>query len=133
MAIEFNGKKDVNNLQQIGSELPQKKNLKPEEVEVEKQVEIDNKFVKEFGDELLTANLANQYGVKITAKQTETKIDKDFWGDTLDGLNLKDTAIAENTHKGINNIANQFAILDMEQKMTNSPFMKALNKEFGIE
>ena len=132
MAIEFNGKKDVQNLQQIGSELPAKKKVKAEETETEKQVEIDNRFVKELGEELLTANLASQYGVKFGSRQG-TKIDKEFWGDALDGLNLKDTAIAANTEKGIHNIINEFAIMDMEQKMKNSPFMKALNKEFGIE
>lgn len=133
MAIEFNGKKDVNNLQQIGSELPKKKNVKPEEVEVEKQVEVDNKFVKELGEELLTANMASQYGVKIEPAKQGVKIDREFWGDALDGLKLQDTVIAENTARGISNIDNRFAIIDMEQKMKNSPFMKALNKEFGIE
>ena len=129
MAIEFNGKGKVNDFR-IGKELHGSKEAAAEEKVVEQKVEVDNKFVKELGDELLTANAAAF--VKVEKPQGE-KIDRDFWGDALKGLNLKETEISQETAKGIADIDNVFAIADMERKMAASPFMKALNKEFGIE
>lgn len=130
MAIEFNGKGKLNDFR-IGKDVAKSKDVAKEEKVVEQKQVIDNKFVKEVGADLLTANLANAYGVKIN-KVAGERIDKEFWGDTLKGLNLKDTALSPETEKVIGEIDNTFAILDMERKMANSPFMKALNKEFGI-
>ena len=129
MAIEFNGKGKVNDFR-IGKDFKGAKEVAPEEKAVEQKSVVDNKFVKELGDELLTANAAAF--VKVEKHQGE-KIDKDFWGEALKGLNLKDTEIAQETAKGIADIDNVFAVADMERKMAASPFMKALNKEFGIE
>ena len=128
MAIEFNGKGKVNNLR-IGKELPNSKDVQKEE-KVTEQV-VDNKFVKDLGEDLLTQNAASAYGINFT-KPAGTKIDKDFWGDALKGLNLKDTAISAATTDGIAELDNNFAIIDMERKMASSPFIQALNKEFGI-
>ena len=131
MAIEFNGKgKNVNNLR-VNKDVENSKEVAREEKVAEQQSIIDNKFVKEVGEELLTSNLASAYGVKLS-KPAGEKIDKDFWGDALNGLNLKDTAVAQETVKGIASLGNAFAINDMEQKMAKSPFIQALNKEFGI-
>ncbi len=128
MAIEFNGKGKVNNLR-IGKEMPNSKDVQKEE-KVTEQV-VDNKFVKDLGEDLLTQNAASAYGINFT-KPAGTKIDKDFWGDALKGLNLKDTAISAATTDGIAELDNNFAIIDMERKMASSPFIQALNKEFGI-
>ena len=128
MAIEFNGKGKVNNLR-IGKEMPNSKDVQKEE-KVTGQV-VDNKFVKDLGEDLLTQNAASAYGINFT-KPAGTKIDKDFWGDALKGLNLKDTAISAATTDGIAELDNNFAIIDMERKMASSPFIQALNKEFGI-
>lgn len=130
MAIEFNGKGKLNDLR-IGKELANGKELAKEEKVAEQKPIIDNKFVKDIGEDLLTANLANAYGVKIN-KTAGEKIDKDFWGDALNGLKLKDTALSSETTQVINEIDNTFAMIDMENKMANSPFMQALNKEFGV-
>ena len=130
MAIEFNGKGKLNDLR-IGKELANAKDTVKEEKAAEQKPIIDNKFVKEVGEELLTANLANAYGVKIN-KNAGEKIDKDFWGDALKGLKLKDTALSTETTKVIGEIDNTFAMIDMENKMKKSPFMQALNKEFGV-
>lgn len=130
MAIEFNGKGKLNDLR-IGKELANGKELAKEEKVAEQKPIIDNKFVKDIGEDLLTANLANAYGVKIN-KNAGEKIDRNFWGDALKGLKLKDTALSTETTNVINEIDNAFAIIDMENKMANSPFMQALNKEFGI-
>ena len=129
MAIEFNGKGKVNDFR-IGKDFKGAKEAAPEERVAEQNVVADNKFVKELGDELLTANAAAF--VKVEKHQGE-KIDRDFWGDALKGLNLKDTEIAQETAKGIADIDNVFAVADMERKMAASPFIKALNREFGIE
>ena len=126
MAIEFNRRKNVGEVR-IGNELPKAKDLAKEEVK--EQVQIDNKFVKEFGDELLASVAA----VNVPVKKSGVKIDKDFWGDALNGLNLKDTTLAKETTERIERMDNTFAILDMEQKMAKSPFIQALNREFGIE
>ncbi len=128
MAIEFNGKGKVNNLR-IGKELPNSKDVQKEE-KVTEQV-VDNKFVKDLGEDLLTQNAASAYGINF-AKPGGTKIDKDFWGETLKGLNLKDTAISATTTEGIAELDNNFAMIDMERKMASSPFIQALNKEFKI-
>ena len=128
MAIEFNGKGKVNNLR-IGKEMPNSKDVQKEE-KVTKQV-VDNKFVKDLGEDLLTQTAASAYGINF-AKPTGTKIDKAFWGDALKGLNLKDTAISAATTDGIAELDNNFAMIDMERKMASSPFIKALNKEFEI-
>ena len=130
MAIEFNGKGNVNNFR-IGKELPNTKDVQKEEKVAEQKQINDNKFVKDFGEELLTSTTASAYGINFT-KSTGTKIDKDFWGDALNVLKLKDTAVSRETTKGIADIDNTFAIMDMERKMASSPFIKALNKEFGI-
>lgn len=130
MAIEFNGKGNVNNFK-IGKELPNAKKAVEEEKVAEQQKVVDNKFVKELGEELLTSTAATAFGVKIN-KPAGTKIDKEFWGDALNGLKLKDTALAQDTTKGIAELGNVFAMVDMENKMATSPFIKALNKEFGI-
>ena len=130
MAIEFNGKGKLNDIR-IGKELANAKDTAKEEKVAEQKPIIDNKFVKEVGEDLLTANLANAYGVKIN-KGAGEKIDKDFWGDALKGLNLKDTALSAETTKVIGEIDNTFAMIDMENKMAKSPFIQALNKEFGI-
>lgn len=130
MAIEFNGKGNVNNFR-IGKEVPGAKDVQKEEkVEEQKQV-ADNKFVKDLGEDLLTSTAASAYGINFV-KPAGVKIDKAFWGDALKGLNLKDTAVSEDTTKGLADIDNTFAILDMERKMASSPFIQALNKEFGI-
>ena len=127
MAIEFNRRKNVGDVR-IGNELPKAKELAKEE-KVQEQVQVDNKFVKELGDELL-ASVAT---VNVPARKTGVKLDKDFWGDALEGLNLKDTALSADTTDRIAGLDKAFAILDMEQKMAKSPFIQALNKEFGIE
>lgn len=130
MAIEFNGKGKINNFA-IGKDLPKSKDVEKEEkVEQEQQV-FDNKFVKELGEELLTANVASAFGANFN-KVEGIKIDKDFWGDAIKGLNLKDTAISADTSAKIAQLDNAFAVIDMENKMAQSPFMKALNKEFDI-
>ncbi len=128
MAIEFNGKGKVNNLR-IGKEMPNSKDVQKEE-KVTEQV-VDNKFVKDLGEDLLTQTAASAYGINF-AKPTGTKIDKAFWGDALKGLNLKDTAISAATTDGIAELDNNFAMIDMERKMASSPFIQALNKEFEI-
>ena len=128
MAIEFNGKGKVNNLR-IGKEMPNSKDVQKEE-KVTEQV-VDNKFVKDLGEDLLTQTAASAYGINF-AKPTGTKIDKAFWGDALKGLNLKDTAISAATTDGIAELDNNFAMIDMERKMASSPFIQALNEEFGI-
>ncbi|MBQ8167795.1 hypothetical protein IJZ97_00040 [bacterium] len=130
MAIEFNGKGNVNNFK-IGKNLEKAKDVVREENVTEEKPVVDNKFVKEVGEKLLTANFANTYGIKIN-KPAGEKIDKDFWGDALNDLNLKDTTIAQGTVKGIAELGTAFAIADMENKMAKSPFIQALNKEFGI-
>lgn len=127
MAIEFNRRKNVGDVR-IGNELPKAKDLAKEE-KVAEQVQIDNKFVKELGDELLASVAA----VNVPVKKAGVKIDKEFWGDALNGLNLKDTALSADTTDRIAKMENTFAILDMEQKMAKSPFIQALNREFGIE
>ena len=127
MAIEFNGKKNLSEVK-IGKELPSSKNVEKQE-KAEQQPQIDNKFIKEFGEELLASTAA--YNVPV--KKAGIKIDRDFWGDALDGLNLKDTELTEETSSKIAKMDNTFAIMDMERKMANSPFIQALNKEFGIE
>jgi len=126
MAIEFNGKRNVGNVR-IGNEVPKHKEVAKEEKVVEQQV--DNKFVKELGEELLASAAVINVPVKKVAGE---KIDHEFWGDALKGLNLKDTAISEETTKQIARMDETFAMIDMERKMANSPFMQALNKEFGI-
>ena len=131
MAIEFNGKGNVNNFK-IGKELPNAKEVGKEEKVAEQKAVVDNKFVKELGEDLLTANAASIFGVQIKRPQGE-KIDKEFWGDALNGLKLKDTELASETAKGIADIDNVFAVADMERKMASSPFIQALNKEFGIK
>lgn len=128
MAIEFNGKGKVNNLR-IGKEMPNSKDVQKEE-KVTEQV-VDNKFVKDLGEDLLTQTAASAYGINF-AKPAGTKIDKAFWGDALKGLNLKDTAISAATTDGIAELDNNFAMIDMERKMASSPFIQALNEEFGI-
>ncbi len=128
MAIEFNGKGKVNNLR-IGKEMPNSKDVQKEE-KVTEQV-VDNKFVKDLGEDLLTQTAASAYGINF-AKPAGTKIDKAFWGDALKGLNLKDTAISAATTDGIAELDNNFAMIDMERKMASSPFIQALNKEFEI-
>ena len=128
MAIEFNGKGKVNNLR-IGKEMPNSKDVQKEE-KVTEQV-VDNKFVKDLGEDLLTQTAASAYGINF-AKPAGTKIDKAFWGDALKGLNLKDTAISAATADGIAELDNNFAMIDMERKMASSPFIQALNKEFEI-
>ena len=130
MAIEFNGKGNVNNFR-IGKDVENAKDVVREKKVQEQKPVVDNKFVKEVGEELLTTNFATAYGVKIN-KPAGEKIDKDFWGDALKGLNLKDTTITKDTVKGVNELENVFAIADMENKMAKSPFIQALNKEFGI-
>lgn len=127
MAIEFNNRKNVGDIR-IGNEIPKAKDLAKEE-KVNEQPQIDNKFVKEFGDELL-ASVAT---VNVPVKKSGVKIDKEFWGDALNGLNLKETALSADTTDRIAGIDKTFAILDMEQKMAKSPFIQALNREFGIE
>ncbi len=129
MAIEFNGKGNVNNFR-IGKELPNSKDVQKEEKVLEQKQIADNKFIKDLGEDLLTS-AASAYGINFT-KSAGTKIDKNFWGDTLNGLNLKDTAISAATTEGIVGLDNEFAIIDMENKMASSPFIQALNKEFGI-
>ena len=131
MAIKFNGKGNVNNFK-IDKELPNKKEVGKEEKVTEQKTLTDNKFIKELGEDLLTANAASVFGIQIKKPQGE-KIDREFWGDALNGLKLKDTELASETAKGISNIDNVFAIADMERKMASSPFIQALNKEFGIE
>ena len=128
MAIEFNGKGKVNNLR-IGKEMPNSKDVQKEE-KVTEQV-VDNKFVKDLGEDLLTQTAASAYGINF-AKPAGTKIDKAFWGDALKGLNLKNTAISAATTDGIAELDNNFAMIDMERKMASSPFIQALNKEFEI-
>ena len=128
MAIEFNRKGKVNNLR-IGKEMPNSKDVQKEE-KVTEQV-VDNKFVKDLGEDLLTQTAASAYGINF-AKPAGTKIDKAFWGDALKGLNLKDTAISAATTDGIAELDNNFAMIDMERKMASSPFIQALNKEFEI-
>ncbi len=131
MAIEFNGRKgNVENFR-IGKELPNAKETAKEEKAVEQKQVADNKFVKELGEDLLTSTAASAYGIKLN-KVAGEKIDKEFWGDALDGLKLKDTALAKDTTKCIAELGTVFAMVDMENKMATSPFMKALNKEFGI-
>ena len=130
MAIEFNGKRNVNNLR-IGKELPNSKEVQKEEKVVEQKQVNDNKFVKDLGEVLLTSTTASAYGIN-SAKPTGTKIDKAFWGDALNGLKLKDTAVSKETTEGIADIDNTFAMMDMERKMASSPFIQALNKEFNI-
>ena len=130
MAIEFNGKRNVNNFK-IGKEMPNSKDVQKEEKVTEQQQVVDNKFVKDLGENLLTQNAASAYGINF-AKPTGTKIDKDFWGDALKDLDLKDTAISAATTEGIVDLDNTFAIIDMERKMASSPFIQALNKEFEI-
>lgn len=127
MAIEFNGKRNLSEVR-IGRELPNAKDVEKKE-KVEQQPQVDNKFVKELGEELLAS--AAVYNVPV--KKAGTKIDHEFWGDALKGLNLKDTELAEETTAKVAAMGNTFAILDMEQKMAKSPFMQALNREFGIE
>lgn len=128
MAIEFNGKKNLSEVR-IGKEMPKAKDVEKQE-KAEVQVQNDNKFVKELGEELLAS--AAMYNVPLK-KASGIKIDREFWGDALKDLNLKDTELTEETSAQIAKMDNTFAILDMEQKMAKSPFMKALNKEFGIE
>ena len=130
MAIEFNGKRNVNNLR-IGKELPNSKEVQKEEKVVEQKQVNDNKFVKDLGEDLLTSTTASAYGINF-AKPTGTKIHKAFWGDALNGLKLKDTAVSKGTTEGIADIGNTFAMMDMERKMASSPFIQALNKEFNI-
>lgn len=130
MAIEFNGKRNVNNFR-IGKELPNSKEVQKEEKVVEQKQVNDNKFVKDLGEDLLTSTTASAYGINF-AKPAGTKIDRAFWGDALNGLKLKDTAISKATTEGIADIDNTFAMMDMERKMASSPFMQALNKEFNI-
>ena len=130
MAIEFNGKRNVNNLR-IGKELPNSKEVQKEEKVVEQKQVNDNKFVKDLGEDLLTSTTASAYGINF-AKPTGTKIDKAFWRDALNGLKLKDTAVSKETTEGIADIDNTFAMMDMERKMASSPFIQALNKEFNI-
>ena len=130
MAIEFNGKRNVNNLR-IAKELPNSKEVQKEEKVVEQKQVNDNKFVKDLGEDLLTSTTASAYGINF-AKPTGTKIDKAFWGDALNGLKLKDTAVSKETTEGIADIDNTFAMMDMERKMASSPFIQALNKEFNI-
>ena len=127
MAIEFNGKKNLSEVR-IGKEMPSAKDVEKKE-KVEQQPQVDNRFVKELGEELLAS--AAMYNVPI--RKAGTRIDTEFWGDALKGLNLKDTTLAEETTVKIAEMDNTFAILNMEQKMANSPFMQALNREFGIE
>ena len=127
MAIEFNGKKNLSEVR-IGKEMPNAKDVEKRE-NVEQQTQADNKFVKEFGEKLLTSAAA----YNIPVKKAGAKIDPEFWGDTIKGLNLKDTALTEETTVGVAEIDNAFAIMDMERKMANSPFIQALNREFGIE
>ena len=130
MAIEFNGKGNVNNFR-IGKDMPGSKDVQKEEKVVEQKQVSDNKFVKDLGEDLLTTTAASAYGINF-AKPTGTKIDKAFWGDALKGLNLKDTAISTATTEGIVDLDNEFAMIDMERKMASSPFIQALNEEFGI-
>ena len=127
MAIEFNGKKNLSEVR-IGKEMPKAKDVEKQE-KVEKEPQVDNRFVKELGEELLAS--AAMYNVPI--RKAGTRIDPEFWGDALKGLNLKDTTLAEETTAKIAEMDNSFAIMNMEQKMANSPFMQALNREFGIE
>ena len=64
MAIEFNGKGNVNNFR-IGKEVPGAKDVQKEEkVEEQKQV-ADNKFVKDLGEDLLTSTAASAYGINF--------------------------------------------------------------------
>lgn len=125
MAIDFNGKK-VNNFR-LGNELPKSKEVQKEEKAVEEKKIADNKFVKELGDDLLTS--VRPYEVRISQG---ISIDKSFWGDALKGLKLKETSLTKSTEKGIAELGNVFAAMDMEDKMAKSPFMKALNKEFDL-
>lgn len=131
MAVEFNGKGNVNNFK-IGKDVPKSESVKREEQVIEQEQSVDNKFVKELGRDLLNANIANLYGANFT-KQAGEKIDREFWGEALKGLNLKETAINSETTRGIAEIDRNFAIIDMEEKMAKSPFIQALNKEFGID
>ncbi len=128
MAIEFNGKGKVNNFR-IGKEMP--KDVQKEEKVAEQTQVVDNKFVKDLGEDLLTSTAASAYGINFT-KTAGTKIDKDFWGDAIKGLNLKDIAVSDNTINDIAELDNAFLMFDMERKMASSPFIKALNEEFGI-
>lgn len=130
MAIEFNGKGNVNNFK-IGKEAPKTRDVQKEEKAAGQKQVVDNKFVKDLGEDLLTSSAASIYGVNIT-RTAGTKIDKAFWGDALNGLKLKNTAVSQETTDGIAELDNVFAIADMERKMAASPFIQALNKEFGI-
>ena len=125
MAVEFNGKK-VNNFR-VGNELHKAKEVRKEEKAVEEKAISDNRFVKELGDELLTA--VRPYEVKVSQG---ISIDKGFWGDALKDLKLKETSVTKSTEKGIAELGNVFAVIDMENKMAKSPFMKVLNNEFGL-
>ena len=130
MAIEFNGKGNVNNFR-IGKEVPNSKDVQKEEKVVEQKQVSDNKFVKDLGEDLLTSTTASAYGINF-AKPAGTKIDRAFWGDALNGLKLKDTTVSVATTDGIAELDNTFAFIDMERKMASSPFIQALNKEFNI-
>ena len=129
MAIEFNKAGKLNEIK-VGNDLAGSKKAEKEEKALEQEQVFDNKFVKEIGEDLLTANVASAYGVKLN-KVGGAKIDKEFWGDAIKDLNLKDTTLSEDTTDGIAGLSTTFAMLDMQNKMEQSPFIKALNKEFG--
>ncbi len=130
MAIEFNGKRNVNHFG-IGKDVSGSKNVQKEEKAAEQKSVSDNKFVKDLGEDLLTSTTASAYGINFT-KTAGTKIDNAFWGDALKGLKLKDTTLSPATTEGIAELDNEFAMIDMERKMASSPFIQALNEEFGI-
>lgn len=131
MAIEFNGKgKNIQDLR-IQKGLPNHKEVAKEETIKEQAPVIDNKFVKEMGEDLLASNAATAFGINFN-KTAGTKIDKEFWGDALNGLKLKETVVSADTTKKIVELGDMFAMVDMENKMASSTFMKALNKEFNI-
>lgn len=133
--VSINGKGNVN-LFAAG------KNVVPNNLKVQKEVKTnsvvnpqtiaDNKFVKDLDKDLLTSNIASAYGVNLTTKTTGEKLDRDFWGKTLNGLKLVNTELNKSTVKDIQKLDNEFAQISMQNEINKSPFMKELNKEFGI-
>src|SRR5699024_6260865 len=115
----------------IGKELPNTKDVQKEEKAVEQKQVVDNKFVKDLGEDLLTSTAASAYGVNFT-KSAGAKIDKDIWGDALNGLKLKNTAVSQETEKGIAKLDNILVIANIERKMSASPFIQALHKQFWM-
>ena len=65
MAIEFNGKRNVNNFK-IGKEMPNSKDVQKEEKVTEQQQVVDNKFVPKMQQVLTALILQNQQAQKLT-------------------------------------------------------------------